>query len=353
MYLSAHCSAQVEDAITGQDLSISTQTVHVKMDAQAGLRGAGLDGVCCARELARRLADVGGENRGQGTFHAQAVLVRAMAGSGKTWLVLQVQQLVAARVLQRDPASGDVAFACQCAAATADGASDARTPVSADGASAGGADGGSGGGGGSANTDDELPSTAHAPGGAAKATETVMKRFPTLWSKMCGRIAAVAPDKSDITDTTNGTAASQHGNVGTGGGRALDHNPSLIPVVVLVQRMAPLLRRQLVAPAAGDLTVVKQYLRTYEPGYASMLEMALELRMLVLLVDGIDEGATVKEEVERYVVRVFFVSACACVCVGVGMRVGVPARVRVGVGVCVRMHRSCALGVSWPAHLWC
>jgi hypothetical protein len=341
-----HCSAQVEDAITGQDLSISTQTVHVKMDAQAGLRGAGMDGVCCARALARRLADVGGVNRGWGTFHAQAVLVRAVAGSGKTWLILQVEQLLAALVLQRDPASGDVPFTCQCTAATArehttDGASGARASVGADGASTGG--GGGGGGDGGANPDDEPPST-----GAAKATETIMRRFPKLWKKMCGGSAAGATDETDSTATTDDTAAGQQsgggqsGNVVPSGGRALGHNPSLIPVVVLVQRMAPLLRRQLqlVAPIAGDLTVIKQYLRTYEAVYAPMLEMALELRMLVLLVDGIDEGATVKEEVERYVVRVFCASerVCACVCSS--------TRVRVGEGACVRMNGSFACGVA-------
>ena len=321
-----HCSAQVEDAITGQDLSISTQTVHVKMDAQAGLRGAGMDGVCCARELARRLADVGGVDRGQGTFHAQAVLVRAMAGSGKTWLLLQVEQLLAALILQRDSASGDVLFTCQCMATTA---SEHTTA---------GASHGGGGGDGGADTDDAA--TAHTK------KHTIMERFPNLWEKMCGGSAAGATGETDIAPTTVSTAASQQsggeqsGNVVPSGGRALDHNPSLIPVVVLVQRMAPLLRRQLVAPIAGDLTLLKQYLRTYEAVYAPMLEMALELRMLVLLVDGIDEGATVREEVERYVVRVFCASerVCACVCSS--------TRVRVGEGACVRMNGSCAWGVA-------
>ena len=170
-----------------------------------------------------------------------------------------------------------------------------------------------------------------------------MQRFPTLWSKLCGRTAAVATTKPDSMDATPGTevvGAEQRDVAGATGGRDLDPNPALIPVVILVQRMAPLLRRQLVAPAAGDLTVVKQYFRAHEPKYASMLEMALELRMLVLLVDGIDEGATVREEVERYVVRVFCASerVCACVCSS--------TRVRVGEGACVRMNGSCAWGVA-------
>ncbi len=48
-----------------------------------------------------------------------------------------------------------------------------------------------------------------------------------------------------------------------------------------------------------------------EVKYASMLELALELR---LLVDGIDERATVKEEVERYVMRRFRASERVRVC---------------------------------------
>ncbi len=218
----------------------------------------------------------------------------------KTWLLLQVEQLLATHVLQRDLAGGDV----------------------------GGGSGGGGGGGG--KVDDALPCTANV---AAKAKETVMKRFPTLWNKMCGQSAVVATAKADPTGAPSGTevggeehpgtevGGGEHpGTVGANGGRGLDDNPSLIPVVILAQRMAPLLRRQLLAPAAGDLWVLKQYFRTHEPEYADMLEMALELRLLVLLVDGIDEGATVKEELERYVVcRLSCVKECkrlrVCVCV--------------------------------------
>ena len=49
--------------------------------------------------------------------------------------------------------------------------------------------------------------------------------------------------------------------------------------------------------------MLKKYMWKYEPEHAGALEMALDMGMVVLLVDGVDEGARLKEPIERYVVR--------------------------------------------------
>ena len=77
----------------------------------------------------------------------------------------------------------------------------------------------------------------------------------------------------------------------------------MIPFVVLVQRLAPMVHERSSPPARGSLSLIVEYIRKYEAEFASMLEMALKMRSLVLLIDGLDEAAGLREEIEDYVVR--------------------------------------------------
>ena len=238
---------QVEDAITGNKLRIVDQTVHVGVASQSGASSATLKDVNCAHKLADLLAEDGSSNRSEGTFHSQPVLIRAEAGAGKTWLLLQVEQLLARKCLDL----GSPLQLCKCDSV---GSSDKRS----DGDRGRGGGGGGKGGGDADNAD---------------------KR-------------SIGGDKSSA-----------------GGGAKGAGQPQLVPLVVLVQRLAPLLQRHQSYSEPGDLTLLERYIREYESDHADALLMALDMRLLVLLVDGLDEGARLKEAVEHYVVRVACVPA--------------------------------------------
>ena len=79
----------------------------------------------------------------------------------------------------------------------------------------------------------------------------------------------------------------------------------LVPFVVEVQKLAPLLRAATRPPADGDCGLLAEFIRhnVQNPERAAMLITALQLRRLVLCIDGIDEAAGFQHEIENYVLR--------------------------------------------------
>ena len=102
-------------------------------------------------------------------------------------------------------------------------------------------------------------------------------------------------------------------------GSANDHAQAhpqmhLVPLCISVQQLVGLLRRQ--AKSSGDLVV--DYIRAYsapdDKERQQMLEMAVEMRTAILLVDGIDEATgEIRRQIQEYVVRTRAHSGCRMV----------------------------------------
>ncbi len=183
-------ASTVTDAITDVELSIEHHLVHIGLRKDSGVRRADLDGLRDARDLARWLVHGLEEDRGRGTLEAPPVLVRADAGTGKSWLIKQLQYLIAAEV----------------------GSTTVRT------------------------------------GG-----DTTAAKLP------------------------------------------------LAPYTIIINRLVALLPS---TEPPHDESLIESYIRRYAaPTTVPMLVMALKMRALVLLVDGLDEAAGRKEVLEKYLVR--------------------------------------------------
>ena len=100
--------AHVEDAITGNNLRIKDQTLHISTatEAQDNVRQIPTDwNVTDVRDLVGLLL-VPSPSRSMGLHPAQPVLVRAGPGTGKTWMAKQAVFTLADRLL-RGQASND------------------------------------------------------------------------------------------------------------------------------------------------------------------------------------------------------------------------------------------------------
>ena len=279
-------------------MSILKQTIRIGIVAgrEQGVRGTVWSKACCAHALAQLLADdtAGTSDRDAGRFDVQPVLVRAEAGTGKTWLLQQTQQLLARGHLPpfdpdaecqhgaaaRDAASGHRGGGVDTAAEHSTAKPDPRKDATA-------------GGGGPPKINDgtERGRAAKGPKLSERAA-TIVQRLQDLWSN---RISKREQPRGDAQSSgTDSHSSSESTAAGAGGATteeaaahaaaAVDQRPlRLVPLLVLVQRLAPLLRARGGMPARGDLTPLKEYVRKYERRHAPMLEMALDLRMVVLL----------------------------------------------------------------------
>eukprot|EP00966_Prymnesium_polylepis_P203155 4706309-Prymnesium_polylepis.1 len=76
----------------------------------------------------------------------------------------------------------------------------------------------------------------------------------------------------------------------------------LVPLLVTVQRLAVHLRAASAAARKGDL--LRFYIEAeYQGDERKLLLQAYELKALIPLIDGIDEGADLKGEIEDFVVK--------------------------------------------------
>jgi hypothetical protein len=101
--------AEVEDAITGNNLRIKDQTLHISTatDAADNVRPCPPEWrVDDVRDLVRLLL-IPSPNRSNGSHSAQPVLVRAGPGTGKTWMAKQAVFTLADRLLRGDGAGKD------------------------------------------------------------------------------------------------------------------------------------------------------------------------------------------------------------------------------------------------------
>ena len=75
----------------------------------------------------------------------------------------------------------------------------------------------------------------------------------------------------------------------------------LVPIIIYVQQLARLLR----ASSDASAHPVEEFIRaTYSndhPEWAAMLSQAFDMRTLLIVLDGVDEAAELKESVERFV----------------------------------------------------
>eukprot|EP00966_Prymnesium_polylepis_P072288 1679130-Prymnesium_polylepis.1 len=77
-------------------------------------------------------------------------------------------------------------------------------------------------------------------------------------------------------------------------------SPPLVPLVVYVQKLA-----KLWSPNQGS-NLILEYIRAEitDPQWVDVLQQAFEMRTLVILMDGIDEAAALKEVIEEFVLQV-------------------------------------------------
>ena len=83
-------NVQVVDAITGCSLDVKKQTVNINVSKVAGKQCAGYRDAPNMHGLAANLCSEA-KARSAGEFDSQPVLIRAGAGTGKTWGTQQVR----------------------------------------------------------------------------------------------------------------------------------------------------------------------------------------------------------------------------------------------------------------------
>ena len=97
----------VEDAITGNTLDLLKETIYITTDAGQDATGTGVSGaqradyvgVQTIEQLAKLLA-APSPLRARGIHEEQDVLIRAEAGTGKTWSIRQLVLLLAIDLLK-------------------------------------------------------------------------------------------------------------------------------------------------------------------------------------------------------------------------------------------------------------
>jgi hypothetical protein len=89
-------------------------------------------------------------------------------------------------------------------------------------------------------------------------------------------------------------------------GQASSDGIRLVPIVVFVQRIIYLLRETASAKDAAKQSLLEKYIESVYAGkkmeaWQTMLMQAYEMRALVVLLDGVDEAAGLREEIEHFV----------------------------------------------------
>jgi len=268
-------------------LSIEKQVVLIGVRGFFGVQRGSYTAVGNARELASVLLAQVNTNRWHGSFDSQPVLVRANPGTGKTWSMLQLQFFLAADTLDPSIATRANNICAKLLARKSHSTETLDEDIVDDSNSSDGSDDGSGEGDegpDDAVADDNAKPPAAAFGEAALERERADSEYAS----------------ASFIDADPGTSPA-----------STAPQPILVPFLVLIQRLAPMFRARGSAPKRGDLSLIVEYIRTYEPEYSEMLEMALRMRTLVLLVDGLDEAAGLREVIEDYVVSSW---SCCKIC---------------------------------------